>query len=197
MWRAHIVTAVTCGLRPGEQLGLRWEDVDTAEGTIRVRMCLKALPGPDGKHVLRLADLKTDRSRRTMQLPRDAATVLRALKAQQAKDPLLAGSAYTDSGLVFAATSGGPRWPQDVRHEFAKLCERAGLGKGWHPHETRHTWLSVLSASGGGPRGHRRRRRSRHQRDDPQRLPASAGGQADEGPGGHGQHPSPGEVSGS
>jgi integrase len=147
-WRAYIVTALTTGLRPGELLGLRWEDLDLQAGAIRVRMCLKALPGPDGKRVLVLADLKTDRRRRTMQLPRDAALVLRALKAQQAKDRLRLGSAYTDSGLVFAATSGGPRWPQDVRQQFAKLCEQAGLGKGWHPHETRHTWVSVLSDAG-------------------------------------------------
>ena len=147
-WRAYIVTALTCGLRPGELLGLTWDDVDLSGGVIRVRHCLKALPGPDGKQVLTLADLKTERSRRTMQLPRDAATVLRALKAKQAKDRLRLGSAYTDSGLVFAMESGGPRWAQDVRHQFAGLCERAGLGAGWHPHETRHTWVSVLSQAG-------------------------------------------------
>ena len=147
-WRAYIVTALTCGLRPGEMLGLRWQDVDLRDSTIRVRMCLKVLPGPAGKRVVTLADLKTDRSRRTMALPRDAATVLRALKAQQAKDRLRLGNDWTDSGLVFAAESGGPRWPQDVRKQFGKLCERAGLGAGWHPHETRHTWVSVLSDAG-------------------------------------------------
>jgi integrase len=30
-----------CGLRPGELLGLRWEDVDTAAGVIRVRKSAK------------------------------------------------------------------------------------------------------------------------------------------------------------
>ena len=147
-WRAYIVTGLMCGLRPGELLGLRWEDVDFGDGTIRVRKCLKALPGPDGRRVLTLADLKTERSRRTMQLPRDAAAVLRALKAQQAKDRLRLGSAYNDSGLVFAMESGGPRWPQDVRRQFGGLCKQAGMGPGWHPHETRHTWVSVLSDAG-------------------------------------------------
>jgi integrase len=149
-WRAYIATALTCGLRPGELLGLRWRDVDFSQGIIRVRTCLKALPGPDGygKRVLTLAELKTDRSRRALQMPRDAAAVLRALKAQQAKDRLRLGNAYTDSGLVFAMESGGPRWPQDVRKQFGKLCQRAGIGAGWHPHETRHTWVSVLSDAG-------------------------------------------------
>ena len=71
-----------------------------------------------------------------------------ALKAQQAKDRLRLGDAWTDSGLVFAAESGGPRWAQDVRKQFGELCEHAGLGTGWHPHETRHTWVSVLSDAG-------------------------------------------------
>lgn len=147
-WRAYIVTALTCGLRPGEMLGLRWEDVDLREGVLRVRVSLKALPGPDGRRALVLADLKTDRSRRALQLPRDAATVLRMLKAKQAKDRLRLGVDYTDSGLVFAGEQGGPRWPQDVRRQFATVCKRAGLGPGWHPHETRHTWVSVLSDAG-------------------------------------------------
>jgi integrase len=147
-WRAYIVTALTCGLRPGEMLGLRWQYMDLRDATIRVRMCLKVLPGADGKRVVTLADLKTDRSRRTMALPRDAATALRALKAQQAKDRLRLGDDWTDSGLVFADGHGGPRWPQDVRKQFGRLCERAGLGAGWHPHETRHTWVSILSDAG-------------------------------------------------
>jgi integrase len=73
---------------------------------------------------------------------------VRALKAQQAKDRLRLGNDWTNSGLVFAAEHGGPRWPQDVRKQFGRLCERAGLGAGWHPHETRHTWVSLLSDAG-------------------------------------------------
>lgn len=147
-WRAYLVTALTCGLRPGEMLGLRWQDVDLGDATIRVRTCLKAIPGPDGKHVLTLDSLKTDGSRRTMQLPRGAAVVLRALKAEQAADRLRLGAAYGEAGLVFASASGAPLWPQDVRREFGKLCKSAGLGAGWHPHETRHTWVSLLSDAG-------------------------------------------------
>jgi integrase len=29
-WRAYVYTGIMCGLRPGELLGLRWEDVDAA-----------------------------------------------------------------------------------------------------------------------------------------------------------------------
>jgi integrase len=59
-----------CGLRPGEMLGLRWEDVDFKAGALRVRRCLKALPDPvTGKRTLVLEELKTKQSRRTIRMP--------------------------------------------------------------------------------------------------------------------------------
>jgi integrase len=48
-WRAYVIVGVMCGLRPGELLGLRWQDVDFAEKVIRVR---HALTEQDGALVL-------------------------------------------------------------------------------------------------------------------------------------------------
>ena len=150
-WRAYIVTALMCGLRPGELLGLRWEDVDFRAGVIRVRKCLKALPDPEtGKRRLVLEELKTERSRRTIRMPRHVATVLQALRRDQAAKRLKLGELYDVRGLgiVFGDDAGAPRWPQDVRKYFIILCDRAGIGKNWTPREQRHTFVSVLSASG-------------------------------------------------
>jgi integrase len=62
-WRAYVTVALMCGVRPGELLGLRWEDVDFRAGVIRARKCLKALPDPvTGKRALVLEELKTERS---------------------------------------------------------------------------------------------------------------------------------------
>ena len=86
-WRAYFVTALMCGLRPGELLGLRWEDVDFKAGVIRVRKCLKALPDPEtGRRRLVLEELKTERSRRTIRMPRHVVTVLQALRREQARE---------------------------------------------------------------------------------------------------------------
>jgi integrase len=50
---ADRTVALMCGLRLGELLGLRWEDVDFRAGVIRVRKCLKAFPDPEtGKRTL-------------------------------------------------------------------------------------------------------------------------------------------------
>ena len=150
-WRAYIVTGLMCGLRPGELLGLRWEDVDFDAGVIRVRKCLKALPDPEtGKLRLVLEDLKTEQSRRTIQMPRLVAEALRDLRKDQARWKLKLGADYDTRGLgvVFTDRAGEPRWPGDVRKYFQLLCDRAGIGKAWTPRELRHTFVSVLSDSG-------------------------------------------------
>jgi hypothetical protein len=53
--------------------------VDFKAGVIRVRKCLKALPDPvTSKRVLVLETLKTERSRRTIRMPRQVLAVLLA-----------------------------------------------------------------------------------------------------------------------
>jgi integrase len=150
-WRAYLTTALMCGLRPGELLGLRWEDVDFRAGVIRVRKCLKALPDPAaGKRRLFLEDLKTERSKRTIRMPQQVAAALLALRKEQAATRLKLGAAYDIRRLaiVFGDGAGAPKWPQDVRRHFKTLCGRAGVGTDWAPREQRHTFVSVLSDSG-------------------------------------------------
>jgi integrase len=135
-WRAYLTCAVMCGLRPGELLGLRWEDVDFEAGVVRVRKCLKSLPDPvTGKRVVVLEELKTERSRRTIRMPRQVATVLLALRKEQAAARLRLGAAYDARGLaiVFGDGVGAPKWPQDVRSHFQTLCDRAGIGRAGRP----------------------------------------------------------------
>jgi integrase len=150
-WRAYLTCAVMCGLRPGELLGLRWEDVDFKAGVLRVRKCLKALPDPaSGKRVLVLEELKTERSKRTIRMPGQVVAALLALRKEQAAARLKLGAAYDVRGMaiVYGDSAGAPKWPQDVRSQFQTLCGRAGIGVGWAPREQRHTFVSVLSDSG-------------------------------------------------
>jgi len=129
--RAYLSTGIMCGLRPGELTGLLWEDTDLDERVIRVRN-----------------NLKNEQSKRTIAMPAAVAAALRALRAQQAADRLKAGSAWQDSGTVFARADGSRPSERTAYKRFQRACERAGLGEGWHPHEMRHTFVSVLSAHG-------------------------------------------------
>lgn len=129
--RGYVSAGIMCGLRPGELLGLLWEDVDLDERVIRVRR-----------------NLKNEQSRRTMVMPAAVAAALRALRAQQAADRLRLGAGWQDSGAVFARADGSRPSERTAYTRFQRACERAGLGAGWHPHEMRHTFVSVLSAAG-------------------------------------------------
>jgi integrase len=140
-WSAYVLVAVALGLRPGELLGLRWEDVDLDELVLRVRKRLD-------EETLTLVDLKTEESRRTLKMPQSVAAALRTLKAWQAAERLRRGSDFTDNGLVFCSANGAPKWGSEVRRRFKRLCDRAGIGSDWHCHEQRHTFVSVLSDGG-------------------------------------------------
>jgi integrase len=148
-WRAFITAAVMTGLRPGELLGLRWEDVDLKARVLRVRQTLQQRRDPE-RIGLVAAPLKTERSRRTLRMPAPVCSALLVLRRHQSADRLRLGEFYTDSGLVFANSAGLPRWPQAVRREFRRLCELADMGSAWTLHEMRHTFVSQLSHAGVG-----------------------------------------------
>jgi integrase len=141
-WRGFVVTGVMLGLRPGELLGLRWEDIDFEAGVLRVRQSLKRDSGG-----LAPGGLKTARSRRTLLMPAPVRTALTALKREQAGDRLRLGEHYAGSGLVLADSAGRPVWPQIAQRGFQKLCGQAGIGR-WQLREMRHTFVSQLSEAG-------------------------------------------------
>jgi integrase len=127
-WRTWIITAVMTGLRPGELLALGWDDIDFSAGVIRVRFSIKAGKDGGGRTVLRQAELKTERSRRTLEMPAAVRATLTALRRVQAAEKLAAGSFYEDAGLVFADSAGRAKWRQSVNGGFKDLCAQAGIG---------------------------------------------------------------------
>jgi integrase len=91
---------------------------------------------------------QTPKSRRTLALPGKCAEALREQRARQAVDRLAAGHLWQDHSLVFASTVGTPLDDHNIRRQFRKITEAAGLGTAWVPGELRHTFVSLLSAHG-------------------------------------------------
>jgi site-specific recombinase XerD len=58
------------------------------------------------------------------------------------------GAVWQDHGLVFASAIGTPLDAANVRREFRKITETAGLGTEWAPRDLRHTFVSTSSADG-------------------------------------------------
>jgi integrase len=134
------VVAIALGLRQGELLGLRWQDVDLDAGTLTVRHTLRV--GTD-----ELAEPKTERSRRTLRLSPDVAAILRSHKARQAAERLVAGTRWQDRGFVFASPHGTPLNTSNVTHAFQAALERAGLPR-QRFHDLRHAFATLQLEDG-------------------------------------------------
>ncbi len=75
-------------------------------------------------------------------------SALREHRKRQAEDRLAAGALWQDHDLVFASIIGTPLDAANVRREFRKITEAAGLGTDWAPRDLRHTFVSLMSADG-------------------------------------------------
>jgi site-specific recombinase XerD len=93
-------------------------------------------------------DTKTDKSRRTLELPADAARALRQHHKRQAVLRLRLGEKYQDQGYVFSTRTGAPLDARNVRRSFRLITKRAGIGETWTPRELRHSFVSIMSDHG-------------------------------------------------
>ncbi len=123
---ALYVLAVHTGMREGELLGLEWEDVDLEAGVLRLR---HALVREGGR--VKLGDLKTPKSRRSVRLARAAADALRNHLERQLEGMERMGSLPQPGGLVFATESGNLINPSNLRNRsfkpssIARGCQRS------------------------------------------------------------------------
>jgi integrase len=145
---ALYVLAVTAGLRIGELLALRWQDVDLeASGA---RLCVRrtkstAKGGPV------FTTPKNGRGR-SIKLTRQAVEALKAHRAAQNAERLKAGSLWQDHGLVFCTHGGKPLDSHNVaRTSFKPLLKRAGLPD-IRFHDLRHTCATLLLSCGHHPK---------------------------------------------
>ena len=144
---ALVLLTLSTGLRQGEALGLRWQDVDLEAGTLRVRYSLQRMPGRGTE----LVEPKTTRSRRTLALPISTAAALREHRKRQLAERLWAGSRWQEGDFLFTTTIGTPMIGSDVTRHFQALLRAAGLPP-MRFHDLRHGAASLLLAQGVHPR---------------------------------------------
>jgi integrase len=136
-----VVLALACGLRRGEILALKWEDVDLERDVLLVRRSLEQT-----NQGLRFKEVKAGRGR-AVALPVVAAEALRRQRVEQAARRLRLGHLWRDLGLVVCGPDGGPVVPSSLSARFARLARRAGISP-LRFHDLRHTHASQLLRAG-------------------------------------------------
>ena len=119
------------GLRRGELLGLKWEDIDLERGDLRVRRQVSRINGEVVE-----APLKTKNAYRTLPLAEDTVSVLQEQRRKVGNSP-----------WVFPSPSGGPISPDSVLHMLHRVLKRAGLPK-VRFHDLRHTFATLVLQNG-------------------------------------------------
>jgi integrase len=154
--RAYIVLSLLTGARTEELRELTWSHLVAYD---QERQAWIPLAEAGWAHeefaiyvwrsVRKSGDTKTNKSRRTLKLPRRCVWALADLWECQAVARKAAGNAWQNNDLVFATRTGTPLDAHNVRRDFRKVVTRAGLvGAEWTPQEMRHSFVSVLSANG-------------------------------------------------
>jgi site-specific recombinase XerD len=93
-------------------------------------------------------DTKTEKSRRTLEIPDEVASALKDHHIQQARQRLQADENWEDNDLVFCTGTGKPLDAANVRRSLRSITKQAGLGEKWTPREFRHSFVSIMSANG-------------------------------------------------
>jgi integrase len=126
------------GLRRGEVLGLRWRDIDQADGEIRIRQQILRVRGQ-----LKPGPIKTAAGRRDLPMLPLAADVLTIRTRAQDADKETLGRAWEDNGLVFTTRTGRPVEPRNLVRSFHRICSAHGL-RPIAVHHLRHTTATLL-----------------------------------------------------
>jgi integrase len=141
MW----VLLCTTGMRRGEVLGLRWDDVDTSAGRIAVRRA-----SVEVNYDVQSSDPKSAKGKRSVTLDVETTKVLVDHRRRQAEERLAAGLGGR-SEQVFTRPDGNRLQPQHVSRSFGARYRRAGLSP-IRLHDLRHTSATLALTAGIHPK---------------------------------------------
>ncbi|MEU8293480.1 site-specific integrase [Streptomyces pseudogriseolus] len=135
--------ALHTGLRKGELLGLRWEDLDLDRGTAAVRRTLQRTSTGG----LTTLPAKTRASERRIAVPTRCLQSLKHHHEQQQREREAAGTTWQHNGHVFTTLQGRPIDPTNLTRTFTTLLSKAGLRR-IRFHDLRHSTATLLLEQG-------------------------------------------------
>jgi integrase/predicted RNA-binding Zn-ribbon protein involved in translation (DUF1610 family) len=142
LWRLLAMT----GMRRGEALGLKWDDLDMETGTVTIRRSWIPVNG-----IPQMSEPKTKRGRRTIALDPVTFEALKAHAARQADEQADWEEAWVNSNFVFTRENGEPLHPWKVSKTFRDHFKAAAL-PAIPLHGLRHSYATLALSSGVNPR---------------------------------------------
>lgn len=142
-----ILTALGTGLRQGELLALKWNDIDFENKEVKVNKALKTVKvisaDGSGKRELLENSTKTKTSNRVVPIPSNLINLIKKHKQLQDQHIEEIGDLYTDKQYVFANASGNPLLARNIFRSYKSLLVNASI-----PHKKfhalRHTYATKL-----------------------------------------------------
>lgn len=145
--KALYLTALGCGLRLGELIGLKWEDVDLKKETLSIKRAVSniAKVKSDGTREWKVIEHtpKTETSIRTIPIPKTLVKALKQHKIQQSKERLEHGDFYSDYDLVFCTEIGNYFDTRNLTRSYTRHLKKIGLPYR-NFHSLRHTYATRL-----------------------------------------------------
>lgn len=130
------------GMRRGEALGLRWQDVDLDAGNLHIAQTSVVVDNS-----MRVSSPKTRAGRRVITLEPVMVDALREHRVRQHERRLALGLVWQDHGLVFASEVGTPILARNLYRQYAALVKKAGVPH-ISIHGIRHTVATLAISSG-------------------------------------------------
>lgn len=142
---ALFLLALTTGMRHGEVLGLRWQDVNFVNKEISVQKSLS----PVGK----LGEPKTRASRRVISITQDVVIALQNHRKKMLEERLRLGPNYKGNtwDLVFVNKFGSLIYSVTTRIVMNRYIEKSGVSK-IRFHDLRHTSATLMLSKGINPK---------------------------------------------
>ena len=136
--------ALSTGLRLGELLGLKWNDINLNTGMLTVNRTLSRIKNQTtGKYEIIEQIPKTKNSNRVIPIPSNVLTKLKEYKKIQGKQRLFVGEAYINNNYVFTDDIGNPIDDKRPGRNLKSILKKLDI----EPikfHALRHTYATRL-----------------------------------------------------